>query len=204
MQKENTVFEQTYKYYLRKIRKIPFESIAQKLGAERIEKTLKIPLFGTYYEVSDEKISDPSGEKPSLDICVILSKYLLMCPEQPPMGKEWTSYRDFKDSGPLINYFTKDVEQSIASYFSKNLKGLKKAGRALSGYAPMIEVRYDYSMQFDALPMIPVILLFNDKDEEFPAKCSVLFEQRAEKYLDAECIAMLGWQLHNRLKKSLQ
>jgi hypothetical protein len=43
-------------------------------------------------------------------------------------------------------------------------------------------------------------MLFNDADEEFPATCCVLFESRAETYLDMECIAMLGRQLFIHLK----
>ena len=73
----------------------------------------------------------------------------------------------------------------------------------LGGYPPALEVQYDFAMQFDALPMIPLILLFNDLDEEFPATCSMLFQSRIEKYLDAECIAMLGRQLFFQLKKAL-
>ncbi len=55
-------------------------------------------------------------------------------------------------------------------------------------------------MQFDALPKIPVLLLFNDGDDEFPAQCSVLFERRAENYLDMECLAMAGMLLSEYLK----
>ncbi len=66
-----------------------------------------------------------------------------------------------------------------------------------------IEVNYDLSMQFDALPRVPVMLLFNDADDEFPAKSSVLFERRAEKYLDAECLAMVGRLLFTYLKKAV-
>ncbi|MGD8762104.1 MAG: DUF3786 domain-containing protein [Desulfobacteraceae bacterium] len=43
------------------------------------------------------------------------------------------------------------------------------------------------------------MLLFNDKDEEFPAQCSVLFERRTENYLDMECVAMVGMLLYNYL-----
>jgi hypothetical protein len=51
--------------------------------------------------------------------------------------------------------------------------------------------------------LIPVVMLFNDADEEFPAKCSVLFPVRTEEaYLDAECIAMLGSLLFRRLKRA--
>ena len=55
-------------------------------------------------------------------------------------------------------------------------------------------------MQFKALPKIPVLLLFNDADNEFAAQCMVLFERRAENYLDMECLAMVGMVLFEYLK----
>jgi hypothetical protein len=48
---------------------------------------------------------------------------------------------------------------------------------------------------------VPLLLLFNDADEGFPAACSVLFERRAGGYLDMECLAMSGMLLAERLKK---
>jgi hypothetical protein len=50
------------------------------------------------------------------------------------------------------------------------------------------------------LPKVPVLLLFDDVDEEFPAQCKVLFERRAEHYLDPECLAIIGRLLNNFLK----
>jgi len=44
-------------------------------------------------------------------------------------------------------------------------------------------------------------MLYNDADDEFPATCSVLFERRAERYLDPECLAMVGALLFASLKK---
>jgi hypothetical protein len=55
-------------------------------------------------------------------------------------------------------------------------------------------------MQFDALPKVPILLLFNDLDSEFPAQSSVLFERRASKYLDVECLAMAGWLFSEYLR----
>jgi len=204
MQTEETVFERTYKNYLEQLKGITFESTAPKLGAKIDGDVIKIQLFKSDYKVSVEKITGPSGEKPTYDICVLLSKYLLLCPDESPKNYDWVSFRNLKDSGPLINYSTNEVERAIASYFSEKINDLKKASNLLGGYPPALVVDYDFSIQFDALPMIPVMMLYNDMDEEFSAKCSVLFESRAEKYLDAECIAMLGWQLFFRLRKALK
>jgi hypothetical protein len=203
MKTEETVFEKTYTYYLDQLKEISFEPITQKLGATIEGNTLKIPLFESNYEISGEKITGPSGEKPSLDVCVILSKYILLCPDKPPQNNDWVSFRNFKDTGPLISYFTHDVEHAVAAYFSDRCDDLRKASDRLGGYPPALNVQYDFTVQFDALPMIPVILLYNDRDEDFSATCSVLFKRRTEKYLDAECIAMLGRQLFNRLRKGL-
>jgi hypothetical protein len=203
MQTEETIFERTCQNYLKQLKEISFESVAQKLGAKIAGNVLKISLFGSVYEISVEKITGPSGEKPSYDTCVILSKYILLCPDRPQQNNEWVCFRDFKDAAPLINYFTHDVEHAIASYFSGRCNDLKKASNALGGYPPALDVQYDFAVQFEALPMIPVMMLYNDRDDEFSATCSVLFERRAEAYLDAECIAMLGRQLFSNLRKAL-
>jgi hypothetical protein len=176
MKTEETVFEKTYKNYLEQLREVSFESIAHKLGAKTEGNRIKIPLFRNEYEVSFEGIADPSGKKPTHDICVILSKYILLCPDTPSKANDWVSFRNFKNSGPLINYFTNDVERAISSYFSGRLNDLKKASDTLTGYPPALDVKYDLAIQFDALPMVPVIMLYNDADEEFSAKCSILFE----------------------------
>lgn len=203
MTSKDSVFEKTYRHYIAQIAEIDLESIGQKLGLEVEGNEIIIPLFGKPHRVSGSGIADPFGNQPSLDICVICCKYLLMCPDVYPIGKEWVSFRGLKDSGPLTVYFANDVERAISGYFAGRLRNMKQACKALGGYSPDIEATYDLSMQFDALPHVPVILLFNDSDDEFPAKSSVLFERRAEDYLDPECLAMVGRLLFIYLKKAI-
>lgn len=203
MTSKNSVFEKTYKYYIAQVAGIDFKSIEQKLGVQVEGNEIIIPLFGRPHKVSGNGITDPSGKQPSLDICVNLCKYLLLCPGVYPREKERVSFRDLKDSGPLTTYFANNVERAIAAYFTGRLDDLKEASKTLEGYPPDIEVTYDLSMRFDAFPQVPVMLLFNDADDEFPTKSSVLFERRAEKYLDAECLAMVGRLLFTCLKKSV-
>lgn len=53
-----------------------------------------------------------------------------------------------------------------------------------------------------ALPRIPILFLFNDADEQFPARASILYERRAAHFLDAECRVMVDWHLLEHLKRA--
>jgi hypothetical protein len=199
METTSSIFEYTYKNYLAQLSDIDIQGTEEILGIEVEGDAATIPLFSKPYNISKSGIFSPSGNQPSFDICVILCKYLLLCPDVPPKGKEWVAYRDLKDSGPLISYFAHDVERAIATRFSEKLEELAEASKALGGRRPDMELSYALSMQCYALPRVPLLMLFNDKDAEFSAKCSVLFESRAEQYLDAECLAMLGRLLFTSL-----
>jgi hypothetical protein len=206
MEKTADVYEATYRNYLSQFGGRYLAGLAHLLGVRVQEKEVFIPLFGRIYRVSKDGISDPSGVTPSFDVRVILCKYLLLCPEMAPEEKDWVSFRGLKDSGPLTAYFANEVEGAIASYFAGKLSELKASCRLLGGYPPMTQAAYDLSVQFDALPRIPVILLFNDADDDlenfWPATCSLLFESRSESYLDPECLAMTGRLLYTWLKKA--
>lgn len=102
MHTQESVYEKTYKNYLEQLREVSFESIAHNLGTKIEGNRIKIFLFKNQYEVSPQGIADPSGKKPTYDICVILSKYILLCPDTLPEINDWVSFKDFKDSGPLI------------------------------------------------------------------------------------------------------
>ena len=199
---QSSVFEETYHKYLKQTAKLNFEKIADRLGAERAGEDLIIPFFGKPHRISAEGISGPSGSRPNFSSCVVLFKYLLLCPDHDPIEKDWVSFKDFKDSAPFAGAFVNYTEAPLARYFSGHLKDLKAACRAIQGRRPDAAFSYDLCMQFHALPKIPVLLLFNDADEEFPAQCAVLFERRAESYLDMECLAMVGMLLFEYLKQA--
>jgi hypothetical protein len=105
-----------------------------------------------------------------------------------------------KDAAPLVRAFYNTVTHPIAETFSGRLTDLETAGKKIGGLPPADQFSYDLAMKFDVLPKVPLLLLFNDKDEEFPAQCSVLFEKRTEKYLDMECLAMVGMLFFEYLK----
>lgn len=200
MEKEH-IFDKTYKDYLSRIAGLDFPFIADKLGIQMDGQDALISYFDKRYRISAKGITDLSNRQPHLSISVILCKYLLMCPMIEPLGGNWMSYKDFKDAAPLILAFYNTVTQPIDNTFSSRLAELEVAGKKIGGYPPADEYPYDLAMQFDALPKVPMLLLFNDKDDEFPAQCSVLFEKRAGKFLDMECLAMVGMHFFENLKE---
>ncbi len=199
---KSTVFEETYTHYLAQIGRLDFKKIANRLGAEMVGQELIIPVFGKPIRVSATGITRASGGRPNFSVCVVLFKYLLLCPDGDPVGNDWVSFKDFKDSAAFAGAFFNYTEIPLAKYFSGRLKDLDAACRGIQGHPPAATFSYDLCIQFTALPKIPLLMLFNDADEEFPARCVVLFERRAEKYLDMECLAMVGMLLFEYLKLS--
>jgi len=201
MNEKPHVFEETYRAYLNQIAGINFEPLAGILGITAEKGKLEIPFFEKPYVVAEKRIVQQSGKQPSFRVCVVLCKYLLLCPDAVPAEDDWVAYRDFKDAGPLTVFFANSVEKPIAEHFAGRPDELERACNSLGGFAPDIKPAYYLCMQFNALPRIPVLLLYNDADDEFPAHCSILFKRGSDKFLDAESLAILGDILTRRLIK---
>jgi hypothetical protein len=141
------------------------------------------------------------NRRPIHAVGVVLCKYLLLCPKvEPVLSRNWIKYNNFKDAAPFAGGFRNTAEQPIGKTFSGRLADLEKASMTLGGIPSDAPVSCDLAIRFPALPKLNLLMLFNDKDDEFPADCSILFEEHAGAYLDMECLAMLGVMLGGGLK----
>jgi hypothetical protein len=193
-----SIFSRHYHDYLAKLATLDLPARADRLGAVVEGNGLRLRLLGRDYLVSSQEVVDEDGKRASYDACIILCRYVLMCPTVVPVGEELVTFRNLKDSGPLTVYFADNVERCIAQRFSGRLVDFRRTSGEW-GEAAGIEANVDAAARFAALPKIPLVVLCNDRDEDFPASCSVLMERRAESYLDAECLAMLCHGLARRL-----
>lgn len=196
------VFDETYQNYLAVIRQTDFLAKATSLGAEIDDSALLIPLYDTLYRFTKEGIIGPFGVNISPAVQVMVCKYILTTPEQlPDLDNKLVTYREFKDSGPLVANFTANTNKTLEHTFSGNVSGLKDRALQLGGQV-MASDTYDISILFHAFPRIPVIVNFNDQDDIFPAACSVLYRASAALFLDMECLAMTGTLLSGKLISS--
>jgi hypothetical protein len=198
---EAKIFEEIYRDYLEKVSNLDRLRVRDRLGVKIDDTDMIIPFYGVTYRICAEGITDDQGRRPSHSVSVILCKYLLLCPENEPTEADWVTYKDFKDATPFVQGFLNNAERPLGRHFSGRLEDLRKTCAELTGRPFQAEISADLVMKFDALPKVPVLLVFNDRDEDFPANCTLLFERRAEKYLDMECLAIAGWALCEWLKQ---
>ena len=203
MSEKASVFEATYRRYLEQLAAVDILERADRLGAGIVGDALEISLYSTPYTVSRDGVKRAEGAPANFAISVVLCCYILQCPASVPPAGGWMTYREFRDAGPLVGYFTANTQKIIETSFAGNLTDLAAACAKLGGQAYEDGAAYDLSLTFDFLPRIPVLLRFNDRDNEFPAQCAIMFPQSAEAFLDMECMAIGGTLLAGTLTQSL-
>lgn len=193
------IFEETYRHYLSSLEQVDFTKRANTLGAKVSGNSLHVPFYDQQLSISSSGISSEGHEHVPFPVKVVLCRYVLMCPDDmPKQDARLVNYRDFRDAAPLIDYFTTNTCKTLEIAHSGEIAKLHNKC-VQTGGVEEIAVGYDLSMKFKALPRIPLYLYFNDADDEFPAKCSILFQADAGQFLDMECLAITGTYLTSRL-----
>jgi hypothetical protein len=198
------VFETTYHNYLKQIADLKPAAIIDILGITSDDGDFVIPFMGKTYRVSAEGIYGPNGKRPDFGVCVVLCKYLLMCPVGVSNDRQWIPFRDIKDASPLIGYFENNVKRMLVENFAERLTALAAAAEKIGAQPVEMDLAYDLVRQIGVLPNVSTLLLFNDGDKEFPAMCSLLFEKRAQNYLDPECLAVVGGYVEYALREAAE
>ena len=196
---QSHIFAETYQYYLGELARIDLASRADLIGARFKNDVLSIRFYDREYLVSAEGVIDTGDRRVTYAMRVVLCKYILTCPaELQVLSDRLVTYREFRDVAPLISYFTTNTNKIIETTFSGRLDALRQRSVAIGGDIRPSE-HYDLSVQFHALPRIPVLLNFNDQDDLFPATASILYQASAECFLDMECLAITGTLLAGML-----
>lgn len=195
------VFARIIEDYLDQVRDIAEkEETAASLGISTTAKGYTIPFFYRDFAIATDGITASDGSQPHHAVSVILCKYLLLCPSVPSSDHSLVTFKDFRDAAPYVGGFRTNAEQVISGSFTNGLSALEQRCVQLGGTRFVTEVSCQLAYRFQALPKVPVFLLFNDADEEFPAQAIVLFQRNAASYLDMECLAMVGSLLAYRLQ----
>jgi hypothetical protein len=189
------VFAEIKEDYLQQLLAKWDEFDLKALGLERGQDVIEVPFYNRKYVVSAKGVQ--SGDSHLLEhmTYVTICQYLLG-PAKPATGPvEWYAYKQFPNGAPYGEGFHNVVERKLARVFSGRLEELRERCAEQGGFLPEQSYSYDLVQCFQALPKVPVLLLFNDAEDMFPAQCSVLFQSDCEGYLDMESVVMVGTSL---------
>ena len=194
-------YEIVYGELLERLKEVDLPGVVPALGGHPHENEFLMRFLGRVYRINPEGILDEKGREPNVATRVILCHYLIQGGDGALTG-EWISYRDSKDSAFFIAYFQVNAEERIARTFTGKIHDLERAARELDGRPYEVFQTGDLCYYLEALPRVPLLLVFNDGDDDFPASCKLLFDRSAPVWLDAECRAVLGTLVAERLIRS--
>ena len=129
----------------------------------------------------------------------LLLDYVLRAPITPPATDTWITFREFSGAGPLMGYFTGNSNKLIESNFAGAVSTLQTACTGLGGRVLDSAPGFDLCVELAALTRVPVRIRFNERDEDLPAQCTLLFCKSAETYLTLKSMAVAGTWLAGKL-----
>jgi hypothetical protein len=151
----------------------------------------EIPFFGTTYLVSRNGVQRSDGKRFSDSIASVLIHYISNGSRSRPAG-QFVTFADL--AGPLFkqgSYSVSALERPIIKRFQGRVPDLITAASSVGGRQDGEAGLGAVSLIFNLLPNIPLQLIFYDRDEEFPARVTLLFDRNATQIIDFEVLAVL-------------
>ena len=152
---------------------------------------VEVPFFGKTYFISKEGVQCSDGKTFSDATGSALIYYILKGSCSRPAGKFVTLS---ELAGPLFkqgSYSTSALERPIIKRFQGRVPELLAAATSVGGRQDGEAGLGSVSLIFNLLPHIPMQLIFYDRDDEFPARATLLFDLNATQLTDFEVLAVV-------------
>jgi hypothetical protein len=150
----------------------------------------EVPFFGTSYLVSREGVRRADEKRFSDAIASALIHYILKGSDCRSKGQFVTLAQL---AGPLFehsSYTQSALERPIVKRFQSKVHELLTIAASVGGHPGGEAGLGAVSLIFYLLPHIPLQLIFYDRDDEFPARATLLFDRNATQFIDFEVLAV--------------
>ena len=162
----------------------------------------EIPFLGMTFLISNEGVSRSDGKRVKETIGSVLIHYILKGSRRRPAGK-FITFADL--AGPLFkqgSYSSSALELPIIKRFQGRVPELVEVTASYGGRKGGEAGLGSVSFIFDLLPHILLQLIFYDRDDEFPARATLLFDLNSTQLIDFEVLAVLVTIFVQALTKS--
>ena len=171
-----------------KICGLNLREISRDLGGRMQDDRLIIPCLGREFAIS------PDGEIQSSGHITPWTKILLLhyinTQGKANLRGKWVSYGELKSGMVKASSFLRDCEDPLKELFDDDIEKTTEALEKL-GAVRSLEFPTAHAWELYLLPKMPVIILYWPEEDEFPSKVKILFDQTADRFLDAESIIFL-------------
>jgi hypothetical protein len=204
--KDTLVFDGYRKIYEDLIERLQSADIVA--SAEQLSLTLndageaEVPFMGTTYLVSNGGVCRADGKRVPDATGSALIHYVLRGSRSRPAG-QFVTFAQL--AGPLFkqgSYSGSALEQPIINCFQGRVPELLSAAASVGGRQAGEAGLGSVSLIFDLLPHILLQLVFYDRDDEFSARATLLFDLNATQLIDFEVLAVLVTLFVQSLTKS--
>jgi hypothetical protein len=170
---------------------LPFAELAPGLGAALREGALTIRCLGREYRVAPDGAIDAPGVVGPVApwMRILLLHYVRTRGDAPPAGR-WVAFTELKAALMKSKSFAREAEEPLRALFDRDTGAAERALERL-GAVRESGLPAPIAWRLDALPRVPVLVLYWPAEEEFASKCKVLFDATADRYLDVESLTFL-------------
>jgi len=140
-----------------------------------------------------------NGDEAVSFMSVLVLHYLAGCDGTRPTG-QYLTFREVPGGEMYYSAFKRRAIDRLAREFGRDASALLEAGRSLD--ARELEMG-DVSLEIRPFPMIPMVVIVWEGDEEIPASANILFDSIAPKILPMEDLSVVGNLVASRLVKDL-
>ncbi|MFZ1985097.1 MAG: DUF3786 domain-containing protein [Desulfatitalea sp.] len=189
---ETSGYRKIFQDLVLRLAHVDIAAAADKLGLGLTEAgEAEIPFLGRTYLVSTAGVRRADRAKFYESTGSVLCHYIMNAGRHRPSGRMVTfaalagplfkkgSYSQGALEHPLIRRFQGRVDELLAAVTAM---GGRVAGEAGIG---------SVSLMVDLLPNIPLQVIFYDRDEEFAARATLLYDENATRFLEFEFFAVL-------------
>ncbi len=117
------------------------------------------------------------------------------------IGNEWVKFNTLRGSWACRYSFDEEDIKALLAAFIENREKLYTAFERLGAK----RVDYgDVGFELSFLPMVKVLIIFEEADEEFPASARMLFDRNSIFYLPHEMLGNISWFVASRALKAIR
>jgi hypothetical protein len=184
-------YEQIYESLIPKLSECDFLEVAERLGLSlQSDGALSVNFLGREYEISSRGVNPTDGKPVNVNNRSVLAYYAL----SKGAGEPAFSYVPVSNlTGTKIVFSSnlKWMTNSLGNTFSGDYEKFSETMSRLGGVFKGKLNSVGCSWLLEALPKIPVQVVYYDGDDEFPCEVQIMFDKNASHFMEFECLAFL-------------